>query len=715
MRRTAKVIIGSLLVIAALGLAVLLAANRLLEHPPVQRALIEQAQDATGWTWQLEAAPRIAWWPAPRLMLDRVKVTVDTNAPLPPLEIQGLEVRLRWASLVRGSPTPTQIFAAQVAGLPISENGTRGSAHEPLRFQFEELELLIRPQARAELSGVRVARTRVSWSKGVQHQELSIDDLRLQLAEPAQAQRIEAQGQARWRAVGSGHSWSSPLRLEGLVERGANGLALKLARFSLTATAPTRRAADTSLRLPETRISGTLEIEPRARRLRLSDARADVGAMTLSGRLLVEHRAEGAQLEGQLTLHPVDLRAWLQDLASEPPLRLWTPGERALRSVTGTMALHSTGASLMAEPVWIGFDGSQAWGRASWRPGAPASIRFALTLDHLDADPYLFGDAPDGATAGSSDAADRPPRAVAPASVAALIASAPPPALPDHQAPDELIGRLSIQDLQVMRLTTSGVHAEVRVSNADLALDLQAPAFYAGRLSGALLLGSLGTTPRLQILAKGDEIEIGSVWKALRGDQPISGRTELSLELATQGRRREELERNLSGDLALIIADARLSPIALDTLLAASGLASDERIGFPRIGGFDEISASFRGQSGRFRTQDFLARSALLLLAGSGIIDIPAQQLDLDLTATLQEAPDGRGINELTGLPMPLRVSGAWQAPKVQFDPGPALRQAAARALEEKLDQHRDDLRRLEEATGLRGLEQGLRNLFGGH
>jgi hypothetical protein len=99
----------------------------------------------------------------------------------------------------------------------------------------------------------------------------------------------------------------------------------------------------------------------------------------------------------------------------------------------------------------------------------------------------------------------------------------------------------------------------------------------------------------------------------------------------------------------------------------------------------------------------------MLRVSGQGQFDVPAETLDLDLQAVFVDPPDGRGPRGLGGIRVPLRVVGDWQQPAWQPDLGPALREGARRLL----DRNRDALKQLEERTGLKGLEQGLRGLLG--
>jgi AsmA protein len=141
--------------------------------------------------------------------------------------------------------------------------------------------------------------------------------------------------------------------------------------------------------------------------------------------------------------------------------------------------------------------------------------------------------------------------------------------------------------------------------------------------------------------------------------------------------------------------------------VGAAGVSADEVADLTR---FNALTLSARGETGTFRSDDIRLRSDLLQVDGAGRLDLPQQQLALDLEAVLVEAPDGRGIRELEGIPIPISASGHWADPRWSVDARAVLDRAARRALQE------DDglLDELEERTGIKGLGDGLRQLLPG-
>jgi AsmA protein len=276
-------------------------------------------------------------------------------------------------------------------------------------------------------------------------------------------------------------------------------------------------------------------------------------------------------------------------------------------------------------------------------------------------------------------------------------------------------GEIEVQQFGIFKLNAGPIELKPRLQNLHLTTDFSAPDFYAGRIGGYLELTPIGTkAPALKLLAKGEGVQIGPLLSDLRTELSASGAAEIGLELTATGGDWAQISHSLGGDAALLLRDVRVEGIALDKLLRAKGLNLPATLAeLPQLDVFTEMSASFQGGSGLFRSQDILARSPQVAISGTGLVELPTQRVDFDLNAVLQpKANEPDGI-DLSGLELPLRIQGGWTAPRVTLDPGPALREAAARALERKLQQHQGKLRALEEQTGIKGLEQGLRQLLG--
>jgi AsmA protein len=271
--------------------------------------------------------------------------------------------------------------------------------------------------------------------------------------------------------------------------------------------------------------------------------------------------------------------------------------------------------------------------------------------------------------------------------------------------------------------------------------------FYDGGLDGSLTIGRSANASLpaerahgiadggLSVTARAQAVNLGDLLVDLRrgtpssmpepepgpGPAPVTGVAEIEIALQTpalawpvpgaQALEADSILKTLGGRATLAVRDGSVTMVDLGQLLigtlGALGASAEDRAQLTR---FRVLSLSADGDQGRFRSQDIRLRSALLEVDGSGLLDLPGEQLALDLTAVLVDPPSGRGIKELEGIPIRIRARGDWANPRWEVDAEEALKEAARRSLQEEgglLDE-------LEERTGIDGLGEGLRQILPG-
>ena len=414
-------------------------------------------------------------------------------------------------------------------------------------------------------------------------------------------------------------------------------------------------------------------------------------AATGSARLLMPPRRNGPALTGRLDMPPGDLRAWLE-AAGLGPLR-GTP--QTLRQVGGSTRFELAGTDLSLSAVRLRLDDTRVAGAAvlGLRWGTrPAGVG-ALALDRLDLDRYLGIVPAAGASAASAGMAPAP---------------APEPPATDPPLPEPAGGltlRLAAGELRAGRLVYRDLTGLGVLNAADWSLDTTAADVYDGHLEGRLTgtLPAHGRPTALTLDATATDVRIGPLLADAAGQAPISGRGGFDLDLSAVGADALALRQTLAGSARLALRDAALTGFDLDRLIGIGGnVGSDTPL-------FSTLSASAKGKKGVFRSDDIRARSPLAHLDGRGKVDIAAETLALNLEAVLVEPPNGAGIRELEGIPIPIRVRGPWTDPSWKADVGAALREAARRALDKRVKGKGGLLDQLEERIGV----PGLRGLLG--
>jgi len=125
---------------------------------------------------------------------------------------------------------------------------------------------------------------------------------------------------------------------------------------------------------------------------------------------------------------------------------------------------------------------------------------------------------------------------------------------------------------------------------------------------------------------------------------------------------------------------------------------------------FTDLCASAEVQNGVLRNWDLVATTEHLRITGTGTLDLVRGHVDYRFEPRFVEPPKGLGIKELEGIPIPVHLTGPFDHPRWDLD----LESALSTAVKCRLGEKGDELfRALKERTEIKGLEQGLKGLFG--
>jgi AsmA protein len=267
-----------------------------------------------------------------------------------------------------------------------------------------------------------------------------------------------------------------------------------------------------------------------------------------------------------------------------------------------------------------------------------------------------------------------------------------------------LHGRARIGQLQVADIKASDVRLSIKVDGGRLELPLAAR-LYGGALSGTAFAAA--DRNQMGLDAALDGVAVEPLLRDALGRDPLSGSGTVRLKVATHGGTTDEMRRALDGTASLQLRNGSIKGLdmlrqlrAAGGLLRASGTASLGADAAQRTQ-FDALSASFTIRDGVARNDDLLATSPLLRVGGRGDIDIGARRIDYTATVTVVgtiTGTDGRNLERLRGLTIPVRLTGPFDKPSYQIDwtaaAGEALKRRAAEQLQKRLAPKAEEPRR---------------------
>jgi len=285
--------------------------------------------------------------------------------------------------------------------------------------------------------------------------------------------------------------------------------------------------------------------------------------------------------------------------------------------------------------------------------------------------------------------------------------------------PLNLNGRIRIDQLIFQGLSFGDFDGRLSGREGLISLKEEVKSFYGGTLGGQVMLDGAQMPPLLTLHQQALGLNMGDLLRDLHGEDRLRGVGQIEADLSARGLTKDEMVRTLAGTLGLRIPRGQIQGIDLERAIqrataSLQGGSGPAKAGGPEATEFRDLSGSARLDKGQLTTQDLRVQSGYIQARGRGRIDLLREELDLQFEARVIDPPPGQPLKEIEGIPVPIRLAGSLQFPEWQVDPSPLVRELAKRRLQQELDKgEASPLRQLEQGTGIKGLEQGLKALLG--
>ena len=311
---------------------------------------------------------------------------------------------------------------------------------------------------------------------------------------------------------------------------------------------------------------------------------------------------------------------------------------------------------------------------------SPPSYVFDVSIDKLNLDRYLPPEKKE------TSAAAQPGAGKAPAPTAQKEADTPVDlsALKDLNAN----GRLQVGQLQARGLKLANFKTEVRAGGGRLEAPHSA-SLYEGTLQGTLGAQADG---RIALKSALSNISVGPLLRDVAQQDRLDGRGNVALDVTAAGKSVNAMKRSLGGTAKLNLKDGAVKGVDIAAILrkAKSALSGQglQNAAATEKTDFSELSASFTIKNGVAHNEDLDMKAPLFRVSGRGDIDIAAGTLDYTTKASVVATTKGQGGDELaqlSGLTVPVHLTGPFDAMKYQVDYGSVASQFAKSKAGEKL------------------------------
>ena len=302
-----------------------------------------------------------------------------------------------------------------------------------------------------------------------------------------------------------------------------------------------------------------------------------------------------------------------------------------------------------------------------------------MTLDQIDLDRYMPPAAAPEAAGGDSTGS---PKASTEDPFAALRTL-------------DFVGDFTIGKLKVGNARMSNVTTKVVSKQGVLKVDPMAANLYEGKFDGNMLFDVSGNKPKIAAKNSLTGIQVGSLLKDVAGEDRLIGRGELHADIRAVGLTEADVRRSLNGTSRFSFQDGALKGVNIAQVIREGssrlGLSSDKlSTGTPGQTDFSELGGSVKITNGVIKNDDLAAKSPLLRIEGKGEVDLPNDSINYLLVTELVGSLEGQGgksRSELSGLPIPVRITGSLANPSYRPDLEAALSAKAKAQLEAKKDE----------------------------
>jgi AsmA protein len=243
-------------------------------------------------------------------------------------------------------------------------------------------------------------------------------------------------------------------------------------------------------------------------------------------------------------------------------------------------------------------------------------------------------------------------------------------------------------------------------------------------MKGGVKLDVTGERPAVEVNQKVSRILSGPLLLDLTGKDTLLGSGDLDMQLTSRGNTIKQLKRGLNGQLAFDFRDGAVKGFNLAKMIRETRAKlkgeSVEMLNEEEQTDFSELSGQATIVNGVVNNQRLLAKSPFIRLEGSGKAYLLEERLKYSIRQVIVNTPAGQGgeaLEDLVGIPIPVRIKGNWNNPDFSIELGKILEEQQKAKLKEKFDKKVDEKvgEKLEEKVPeeLRNkLKDKLKNLF---
>ncbi|WP_116473100.1 AsmA family protein [Zobellella maritima] len=259
----------------------------------------------------------------------------------------------------------------------------------------------------------------------------------------------------------------------------------------------------------------------------------------------------------------------------------------------------------------------------------------------------------------------------------------------------DLSGTLQADKVLVQGMELEQLRLLLKVAQGKLQIEEAEAGLYQGKIQTS---GELDVNQRpvaFRVHKQLEQVDARQFLQAALDVDHLAGSADLTLDLQGRGLDADSVKQSLKGSSQLRIRDGALYGVNIPALLRR-GYAQVKGLPLPdedavKKTDFSALTADFIVGKGLISTDNLRMASPLLRLHGAGEARLQDSSLDFLLDTAIVgtlKGQDGKTLDELKGITIPLRITGTYQEPKYGLD----MQLVFERYLQDKVDKEAERL-----------------------
>jgi AsmA protein len=261
--------------------------------------------------------------------------------------------------------------------------------------------------------------------------------------------------------------------------------------------------------------------------------------------------------------------------------------------------------------------------------------------------------------------------------------------------------KVDIDTLTVSNMKITDIQTELNFENNILQVTSATAKFYKGTIKSQVKISLGEVVPNFVIQADASNVQVGPLLNDISDPNQklkFSGTGNIKVNVISVGADKQTVMKNLNGSSSMSVDNGVIEGIDMGYLIdSAYALAKKQSMSRSDSNktDFGNMTGTFTIRNGVISNSDLRIDSSRFNTDGKGEIDLPKNQIDYSLQTLVKKASadDKDSLQNLYGLPIPIRIVGSLDKPKTGLDTKVLLEAIAVKQLQKSTEKWGDELK----------------------